>query len=128
KTARPVNIPVEKIVRETVRKIGYTSSEMGFDADTCAVMNVLGEQSADINQGVERALPEDQGAGDQGRMFGYACDETDVLLPAPITYAHRLARRQSELLASGQLSWLRPDAKAQVTFQYENGLPTAIDA
>lgn len=128
KTAQPVNIPIEKIVRDTIRKIGYTSSEMGFDADSCAVMNVLGEQSADINQGVERAAPEEQGAGDQGLMFGYACDETDVLMPAPITYAHRLVRRQSELLASGRLPWLRPDAKSQVTFEYENGKPTAIDA
>src|SRR5699024_510441 len=108
KTSKPVDIPVEEIVRDTVRRIGYTSSAMGFDADTCAVMNVLGEQSADINQGVERKLPEDQGAGDQGLMFGYACKETDVLMPAPITFAHRLARRQSELLANGELPWLRP--------------------
>ncbi|HET7314932.1 methionine adenosyltransferase [Salinisphaera sp.] len=128
KTTKPVNIPVENIVRDTIRKIGYTSSDMGFDADTCAVMNVLGEQSADINQGVERAAPEEQGAGDQGLMFGYACDETDVLMPAPITYAHRLVRKQAELLAGGELSWLRPDAKSQVTFEYENGKPSAINA
>lgn len=127
KTARPINVPVENIVRDTIRKIGYTSSEMGFDADTCAVMNVLGEQSADINQGVERQFPEDQGAGDQGLMFGYACDETDVYMPAPITYAHRLARRQAELLYEGKLAWLRPDAKSQVTFEYENGRPKSID-
>ncbi|WP_348762590.1 methionine adenosyltransferase [uncultured Salinisphaera sp.] len=123
-----VNIPVEQIVRDTIRKIGYTSSDMGFDADTCAVMNVLGEQSKDINQGVERTAPEEQGAGDQGLMFGYACDETDVLMPAPITYAHRLVRKQSELLADGTLDWLRPDAKSQVTFEYENGKPSAINA
>jgi len=128
KTSKPVNIPVENIVRDTIRKIGYTSSDMGFDADTCAVMNVLGEQSKDINQGVERAAPEEQGAGDQGLMFGYACDETDVLMPAPITYAHRLVRKQSELLADGTLGWLRPDAKSQVTFDYEDGKPTAINA
>ncbi|WP_423823216.1 methionine adenosyltransferase [Salinisphaera sp. SPP-AMP-43] len=128
KTSKPVNIPVEQIVRDTIRKIGYTSSDMGFDADTCAVMNVLGEQSADINQGVERAAPEEQGAGDQGLMFGYACDETDVLMPAPITYAHRLVRKQSELLADGTLDWLRPDAKSQVTFEYDNGKPSAINA
>ena len=123
-----VNIPVEQIVRDTIRKIGYTSSDMGFDAETCAVMNVLGEQSKDINQGVERTAPEEQGAGDQGLMFGYACDETDVLMPAPITYAHRLVRKQSELLADGTLDWLRPDAKSQVTFEYENGKPSAINA
>ncbi|MGN8198474.1 methionine adenosyltransferase [Salinisphaera sp. RV14] len=128
KTSRPVSIPVESIVRDTIRKIGYTSSDMGFDADTCAVMNVLGEQSADINQGVERAAPEEQGAGDQGLMFGYACNETDVLMPAPITYAHRLVRKQSELLADGTLPWLRPDAKSQVTFEYEDGKPSAINA
>ncbi|MGB7755750.1 MAG: methionine adenosyltransferase [Salinisphaera sp.] len=128
KTSKPVNIPVENIVRDTIRKIGYTSSDMGFDADTCAVMNVLGEQSKDINQGVERAAPEEQGAGDQGLMFGYACNETDVLMPAPITYAHRLVKRQAELMADGTLGWLRPDAKSQVTFEYENGKPSAINA
>ncbi len=128
KTSKPVNIPVENIVRDTIRKIGYTSSDMGFDADTCAVMNVLGEQSKDINQGVERAAPEEQGAGDQGLMFGYACNETDVLMPAPITYAHRLVRKQAELLADGTLPWLRPDAKSQVTFEYEDGRPSAINA
>ncbi|MES1929684.1 methionine adenosyltransferase [Salinisphaera dokdonensis CL-ES53] len=127
-SAKNVNVPVEKIVRETVRDIGYTSSDMGFDADTCAVMNVLGEQSADINQGVDRGDPKEQGAGDQGLMFGYACDETDVLMPAPITYAHRLARRQAELMKSGKLDWLRPDAKSQVTFEYEDGKPVAINA
>ncbi len=126
--SKNVNVPVEKIVRDTVRDIGYTSSDMGFDADSCAVMNVLGEQSADINQGVDRGDPKEQGAGDQGLMFGYACDETDVLMPAPITYAHRLVRRQAELMKSGKLEWLRPDAKSQVTFEYENGKPAAINA
>jgi S-adenosylmethionine synthetase len=101
---------------------------MGFDAGTCAVLNALGQQSGDINQGVDRADPEEQGAGDQGLMFGYACNETDVLMPTPITYAHRLVRRQAELFASGELAWLRPDAKSQVTFVYDNGKPIAIDA
>ena len=128
KAAEGTHVPVEKIVRDTVRKIGYTSSDMGFDADSCAVMDMLGQQSADINQGVDRGNPEEQGAGDQGLMFGYACDETDVLMPAPITYAHRLVRKQSELLKSGKLDWLRPDAKSQVTFEYEDGKPSAINA
>jgi S-adenosylmethionine synthetase len=118
----------EQIVREVVRNIGYTSSAMGFDADTCAVIDALGQQSSDINQGVERAAPEEQGAGDQGLMFGYACRETDVLMPAPINYAHQLVRRQAELMKSGRLPWLRPDAKSQVTFRYENGKPSSIDA
>jgi S-adenosylmethionine synthetase len=126
KSSATVN--VEKIVREVVRDIGYTSSEMGFDADTCAVMNLLGEQSADINQGVDRSRPEDQGAGDQGLMFGYACDETDVLMPAPIHFAHRLVRRQAEVRKNGRLPWLRPDAKSQVSFRYENGRATSVDA
>ena len=120
-------IEYEQIVRDTIREIGYTSSEMGFDADTCAVLNVLGKQSPDIAQGVNRGNKEDQGAGDQGLMFGYASTETDVLMPAPITYAHRLVRRQAEILRSGELPWLRPDAKSQVTFRYQNDLPTAID-
>ncbi len=121
-------VELEKIVRDVVRDIGYTSSEMGFDADTCAVMNLLGEQSADINQGVDRSRPEEQGAGDQGLMFGYACDETEVLMPAPIHFAHRLVRRQSEVRKNGTLSWLRPDAKSQVSFRYENGRATTVDA
>ncbi len=118
----------EALVRQVVRDIGYTDSAMGFDADTCAVLDALGQQSSDINQGVDRTRPEEQGAGDQGLMFGYACNETDVLMPAPITYAHRLVRKQAELFKSGELSWLRPDAKSQVTFAYENGKPVAIDA
>jgi S-adenosylmethionine synthetase len=121
-------INTEKLVRDAVRDIGYTSSEMGFDADSCAVMDVLGQQSPDINQGVDRQRPEDQGAGDQGLMFGYACDETDVLMPAPITYAHRLVRKHAELRKAGTVDWLRPDAKSQVTFRYEDGKPVAIDA
>ncbi|OOG27162.1 methionine adenosyltransferase [Thioalkalivibrio denitrificans] len=121
-------VDLERIVRDVVRDIGYTSSEMGFDADTCAVMNLLGEQSADINQGVDRSRPEEQGAGDQGLMFGYACDETDVLMPAPIHFAHRLVRRQSEARRNGTLPWLRPDAKSQVSFRYENGKATTVDA
>lgn len=121
-------VNTEKLIRDTVRDIGYTSSDMGFDADTCAVMDVLGLQSPDINQGVDRSRPEEQGAGDQGLMFGYACNETDVLMPAPITYAHRLVRKHAELRKSGKVDWLRPDAKSQVTFRYENGKPVAIDA
>ncbi len=121
-------INTEALVREVVRDIGYTDSAMGFDAETCAVLNALGQQSVDINQGVDRDNPEEQGAGDQGLMFGYACNETDVLMPAPITYAHRLVRRQAELCSSGELGWLRPDAKSQVTFTYENGRPAGIDA
>jgi S-adenosylmethionine synthetase len=122
------HIDAEAIVRDTVREIGYHSSDMGFDWETCAVINALGKQSPDINQGVDRDTPEEQGAGDQGLMFGYACRETDVLMPAPITYAHRLVRRQSELMKNGELPWLRPDAKSQVSFHYENGTPVGVDA
>ncbi|MDM7861857.1 methionine adenosyltransferase [Alteromonas sp. ASW11-36] len=121
-------VDIEELTRETVRSIGYTHSDMGFDADSCAVLNAIGKQSPDINQGVDRARPEDQGAGDQGLMFGYASDETDVLMPAPITYSHRLVQRQAELRKSGELEWLRPDAKSQVTFVYENNQPVGIDA
>ena len=121
-------VDIEEITRKTVREIGYTSSDMGFDADSCAVLNTIGKQSPDINQGVDRSRPEDQGAGDQGLMFGYASNETDVLMPAPITYAHRLVKQQAEVRKSGKLDWLRPDAKSQVTFQYENGIITGIDA
>jgi len=121
-------VDIEEITRKTVREIGYVHSDMGFDADSCAVLNAIGKQSPDINQGVDRTSPEEQGAGDQGLMFGYASNETDVLMPAPITYSHRLVKRQSELRKSGKLNWLRPDAKSQVTFVYENNLPVAIDA
>ena len=122
-----VFIEAEDIIRGVIKDIGYTSSDMGFDWETCAVINALGKQSSDINQGVDRADPEDMGAGDQGLMFGYACRETDVLMPAPITYAHRLVRRQAELRKNGTLPWLRPDAKSQVSFLYEGGRPVHID-
>jgi len=121
-------IDAEAIVRETIREIGYQGSEMGFDWKTCAVLNAIGKQSPDINQGVDRASPEEQGAGDQGLMFGYACTETDVLMPAPITYAHKLVKRQAELMKNGELPWLRPDAKSQITFQYKDGHPVGIEA
>lgn len=124
------NIDLESIVRQTVNAIGYNHSDLGFDGDTCAVINMLGKQSVEIAQGVDRVKPEDQGAGDQGLMFGYASNETDVLMPAPIEYAHRLMEKQAELRRSGQLPWLRPDAKAQVSLRYDvnTGLPIAVDA
>ena len=122
------HVEYERIVREVVNDIGYTHSDIGFDGHTCAVLNALGEQSPDINQGVDRESREEQGAGDQGLMFGYASNETDVLMPAPITYAHRLVRRQAELRNNGELPWLRPDAKSQVTFRYEDGRPVAVEA
>ena len=117
----------EKIVRDTVRDIGYVGSDMGFDAETCAVLNAIGKQSPDIAQGVDREEEDNQGAGDQGLMFGYASNETDELMPAPISLAHRLVKRQSEVRRSGELAWLRPDAKSQVTLRYEDGKPVAID-
>ncbi len=121
-------VDYEKIVRETVKDIGYTSSEIGFDGDSCAVINALGQQSPDIAMGVDREDKELQGAGDQGLMFGYASNETDVLMPAPITYSHLLVAKQAELMKNGTLKFLRPDAKSQVTFRYENHKPVAIDA
>jgi S-adenosylmethionine synthetase len=121
-------VDIEQITRDTVREIGYTGSEMGFDADSCAVLNTIGKQSPDINQGVDKADPKDQGAGDQGIMFGYATNETEVFMPAPITYAHRLVQRQAEVRKNGTLTWLRPDAKSQVTFQYDQGKIVGIDA
>jgi S-adenosylmethionine synthetase len=121
-------VDIEELTRKTVREIGYTHSDMGFDADSCAVLNAIGKQSPDINQGVDRSRPEEQGAGDQGLMFGYASNETDVLMPAPVTYAHRLVKRQADIRKSGQLEWLRPDAKSQVTFVYEDNKPVGIDA
>lgn len=121
-------VDLEQIVRDTICDIGYTSSDVGFDGQTCGVMSVIGKQSPDINMGVDRGSAEQQGAGDQGLMFGYASNETDVLMPAPITYAHRLVKRQAEVRKNGELPWLRPDAKSQVTFIYENGKPVGIDA
>lgn len=119
-------IDIEKIVRQVVNDIGYKSSLMGFDANSCAVLTALGKQSLDIARGVDKQTREDQGAGDQGLMFGYASNETDVFMPAPITYAHKLMRRQATLRKQGLLPWLGPDAKSQITFRYLNHLPTSI--
>ncbi|MCL1074315.1 methionine adenosyltransferase [Shewanella dokdonensis] len=121
-------VDIEELTRNTVREIGYTSSEMGFDANSCAVLSAIGKQSPDINQGVDRKDPKEQGAGDQGLMFGYASNETDVLMPAPITYAHALVKRQSLVRKQGLLPWLRPDAKSQVTFVYDDDQIVGIDA
>jgi S-adenosylmethionine synthetase len=116
------------LVRNVIKDVGYTSSEVGYDGDTCGVINIIGKQSPDIAQGVDRQKPEDQGAGDQGLMFGYASNETDVLMPAPVTFAHRLVERQAEIRKNGTLAWLRPDAKSQVTCRYDNGKVVGIDA
>ena len=123
-------IELEELIRQVILDIGYNSSDLGFDGASCAVLNAIGKQSPDIAQGVneDESKHKEQGAGDQGLMFGYASNETDVLMPAPITYAHRLMRRQAELRKKGILSWLRPDAKSQVTIRYENGKPVAVDA
>ena len=121
-------VDLEDLTRSTILEIGYDSSDVGFDGATCAVLNAIGKQSGDIAQGVNREERRMQGAGDQGMMFGYASNETDVLMPAPITYAHRLVQRQAEERRNGTLPWLRPDAKSQVTLRYENGRPVAVDA
>jgi S-adenosylmethionine synthetase len=121
-------VDLETITRNVISNIGYTSSDVGFDGETCGIMNLIGQQSPEIAQGVDRAKPEDQGAGDQGLMFGYATNETETLMPAPIFYSHRLVERQAEVRKSGVLPWLRPDAKSQVTFIYEDNKPVAIDA
>ena len=121
-------VDLDDVVRRTITDIGYNSSDVGFDGQTCAVMSLIGKQSSDIAMGVDRDTPENQGAGDQGLMFGYASNETDVLMPAPITYAHRLVKRQADVRKNGTLPWLRPDAKSQVTFVYDGGKPVGIDA
>ena len=121
-------VDLEDLVRQVILDIGYNSSNVGFDGASCAVLNAIGKQSADIAMGVDEADNKDLGAGDQGLMFGYATNETSVLMPAPIFYAHRLVEKQAYLRKTGQLKWLRPDAKSQVTLRYENGVPVAIDA
>lgn len=121
-------VDIEEIVRNVVCEIGYNSSDIGFDSQSCAVLNAIGKQSPDIAMGVDEGDNKEQGAGDQGLMFGYATNETSVLMPAPITYSHRLVKKQAEARKSGALPWLRPDAKSQVTFRYKDGKPCAIDA
>ncbi len=121
-------VDMQGVVRKTVKEIGYNHSDMGFDWESCAVLTSIDKQSADIAQGVDESTDHEQGAGDQGLMFGYASNETDVLMPAPITYAHRLVHRQAQVRKNGTLPWLRPDAKSQVTFRYEDNKPVGIDA
>ena len=126
-TRSSAEIDVDKIVRQVIDDIGYGDPSSGFDLASCAIMNALGQQSSDIAMGVDETNDHEQGAGDQGLMFGYATDETDVLMPAPITYAHRLVEKQAEVRRSS-LSFLRPDAKSQLSFRYEDGEPVSIDA
>lgn len=121
-------VDIENLTRQVICDIGYKHSEMGFDGNSCAVLNAIGKQSSDINQGVDRENLLDQGAGDQGIMFGYATNETEVLMPAAITYAHRLMEKQAEVRKSGKLAWLRPDAKSQVTLKYEDNKIVGVDA
>lgn len=121
-------VDMEALVRKVVCDIGYDNGEIGFDGQSCAVLNAIGKQSADIAMGVDESENHEQGAGDQGLMFGYASNETDVLMPAPITYSHLLVKRQAEVRKNKTLPWLRPDAKSQITFRYENNKPVAIDA
>lgn len=121
-------VDIENLTRQVICDIGYKHSEMGFYGNSCAVLNAIGKQSSDINQGVDRENPLDQGAGDQGIMFGYATNETEVLMPAAITYAHRLMEKQAEVRKSGKLAWLRPDAKSQVTLKYEDNKIVGVDA
>jgi len=121
-------VDMQQVVRNTIKEIGYNHSDMGFDYQSCAVLTAIDKQSADIAMGVDETDKHAQGAGDQGLMFGYASNETEVLMPAPITFAHQLVKRQSHVRKSGLLNWLRPDAKSQVTFRYENDQPVGIDA
>ncbi len=122
------NVDLEALVRKVVCDIGYDHGDIGFDGQSCAVLNAIGKQSADIAMGVDEDENHEQGAGDQGLMFGYASNETEVLMPAPITYSHLLVKRQAEVRKNNSLPWLRPDAKSQITFRYENNKPVAIDA
>jgi S-adenosylmethionine synthetase len=121
-------VDIEELARRIINGIGYDNSDVGFDGHTCAIINMLGKQSPDINRGVDRKKPEDQGAGDQGLMFGYACNEAPEFMPAPIYYAHRLVEQQAKVRKSGKLPWLRPDAKSQVTLRYEDGVVSGLDA
>ena len=121
------NLDIDKLIRETILEIGYNSNELGFNGNECEIIKLLTKQSPDIQMGVDRSDQKKQGAGDQGLMFGYATDETEFLMPSPIYYSHRLVEKQTELLRSKKVSWIRPDAKSQVTFQYENDRPTFVD-
>lgn len=121
-------VDLEEIIRKVILDIGYNSSDVGFDGASCAIINAIGKQSSDIAMGVDETEGKDLGAGDQGLMFGYASNETDVLMPAPIYYSHRLVERQAQLRKNGTLPWLRPDAKSQLTLRYENDMPVGVDA
>ena len=121
-------VDIEALARKVINGIGYDNSSVGFDGHTCAIINMLGKQSPDINQGVDRKKPEQQGAGDQGLMFGYACNEAPEYMPAPIYYSHRLVEQQAKVRKSGKLGWLRPDAKSQVTLRYEGNRVLGLDA
>ena len=120
-------VDIEEIVRNKIREIGYNSSDLGFDADSCAVLTAISKQSPDIAMGVDNIDPSQIGAGDQGMVFGFACDETDVLMPGPIFYAHELVKRQAFLRKSGATNWLRPDAKSQVTLKYNGHMPIGVE-
>lgn len=121
-------VDIEDLARKVIRSIGYTDPELGFDADSCAILSAIGKQSPDIAMGVDRKQRKRQGAGDQGLMFGFATDETKELMPAPLIYAHKLMERHTKILHGGNFPWIRPDAKSQVTVRYENGYPLGIEA